>query len=194
MFRDDTEKSLEILKRGGVILYPTDTIWGIGSDATNSKSVERIYAIKQRNEAQTMLTLVDGWDMLAGYVDDVPEIAVQLMGKAQKPLSIIYRKAKNLATNLIAADGSIGIRIVQEPFCQQLIKAFGKPIVSTSANISGQPAPGTFDEISNEIKDAVDYIVHWRQDDRQPANASMIVQLNEDGSYKVIRNEIKRIR
>ena len=188
MFRDDIEKSLEILQLGGVILYPTDTVWGIGCDAANSISVERIYAIKQRNEAQTMLTLVDGWDMLAGYVDDVPEIAVQLMEKAQRPLSIIYPKAKNLASNLIATDGSIGIRIVQEPFCRQLIKAFGKPLVSTSANISGQPAPGTFNEISGEIKDAVDYIVRWRQDDRQPATASSIVQLNEDGSYRVIRN------
>jgi len=188
MFQDDIEKSLEILLKGGVILYPTDTVWGIGCDATNSTSVERIYAIKQRNETRAMLTLVDGLDMLAGYVDDIPQIAVQLMEKAEKPLSIIYPKAKNLAENLIAQDGSIGIRIVQEPFCQQLIKEFGKPIVSTSANISGKPTPGTFLEIADEIREAVDYIVQWRQDDLQPAVASSIIQLKVDGNYQVIRN------
>jgi len=188
MFRDDIEKSLELLIQGGVILYPTDTVWGIGCDAVNSMSVERIYAIKHRNETQTMLALVDGFDALAAYVDDVPEIVVQLMEKAERPLSIIYPKAKNLAANLIAADGSIGIRIVQDPFCQQLIKAFGKPIVATSANISGQPTPCIFDEISGNIREAVDYIVRWRQDDQQPATASAIVRLNEDGSYQVIRN------
>jgi len=187
MFHADIEKSLEILNRGGVILYPTDTIWGIGCDATNRAAVERIYTMKQRSEAQTMLTLVDGFDMLASYVDDIPDIAVQLMKEATRPLSIIYPKAKNLAENLIANDGSIGIRIVQEPFCRQLIKSFGKPLVSTSANISGEPTPGTFDKISGEIKEAVDYIVCWRQDDRQSASASSIIQLKADGSYKVLR-------
>jgi len=187
MFVTDVEKSLEILNRGGVILYPTDTVWGIGCDATNKIAVERIYTIKQRNEAQTMLTLVDGLDMLATYVEEVPDVAVQLMRKAIRPLSVIYPKAKNLAENLIANDGSIGIRIVQESFCRQLINAFGKPIVSTSANVSGEPTPGTFDEISGKIKEAVDYIVHWRQDDRQPATASSIIQLKTDGSYQVLR-------
>jgi len=187
MFQTDIEKSLEILNRGGVILYPTDTVWGIGCDATDRAAVERIYTIKQRNEAQTMLTLVNGFDMLAAYVEDVPDIAVQLMKKATKPLSIIYPKAKNLAENLIANDDSIGIRIVQELFCAQLIKAFGKPLVSTSANISGEPTPGTFDEISGKVREAVDYIVRWRQDDRQPASASSIIQLKADGSYKVLR-------
>ena len=187
MLQVDIDKSLEVLVQGGVILYPTDTVWGMGCDATSPASVERIYAIKQRNEAQSMLTLVDGWDMLARYVGEVPDIAVQLMEKASRPLSIIYPKAKNLAANLIAANGSIGIRIVQEPFCQQLIKAFGKPIVSTSANLSGQPTPGTFEDISGEIMEAVDYIVRWRQDDKQQASASSIVLLHEDGSYQMIR-------
>jgi len=188
MFRIDIEKSLEILHQGGVILYPTDTVWGIGCDATNSTSVERIYSIKQRHEAQAMLSLVDGLEMLAAYVDDVPHIAVQLIEEATRPLSMIYPGAKNLAENLIAQDGSIGIRIVQEPFCRQLIKAFGKPLVSTSANISGKPTPDTFNEISDEIRDAVDYIVRWRQDDQQPTAVSSIIQLNMDGSYRVIRN------
>jgi len=188
MFRDDIDKSFEVLNLGGVILYPTDTVWGIGCDATNTTAVERIYAIKQRNEAQSMLTLVDGLDMLAGYVDAVPDVAVRLMEKATRPMSIIYPKAKNLAANLVAANGSIGIRIVQEPFCRQLIQALNKPLVSTSANKNGQPTPGTFNEISNEIRDAVDYIVRWRQDDLQPARASSIILLNDDGSYQIIRN------
>ncbi len=183
----DINKSLEILNQGGVILYPTDTVWGLGCDATNSTAVDRIYAIKRRNEARSMLTLVDSLDMLAGYVEKVPGIAIQLDSEAVKPLSIIYSKARNLASNLIADDGSIGIRIVKEPFCQQLIKAFGKPVVSTSANISGEPTPGTFNEISEEIKAAADYIVRWRQNDRQPATASSIIKLNTDGSYHVLR-------
>jgi L-threonylcarbamoyladenylate synthase len=183
----DIEKSLEVLCRGGVILYPTDTVWGIGCDATSSVAVERIYAIKRRSEARTMLTLVGSRDMLAAYMDEVPDIAVQLDAEAVRPLSIIYPKARNLASNLIADDGSIGIRMVKEPFCRQLIKAFGKPVVSTSANISGEPAPGTFSEISGEVKAAVDYIVRWRQDDRQPATASSIIKLNTDGSYRVLR-------
>jgi len=187
MFREDIEKSLEVLSRGGVILYPTDTIWGIGCDATNQAAVERIYTIKHRNDSQTMLALVEGFDMLAAYVDKIPDIAKQLIKEATRPLSIIYPGAKNLAKNLIAGDGSIGVRIVQDPFCEELIKAFGKPVVSTSANISGEPAPTIFVEISDEIKTAVDFIVNWRQGDRQPATASSIIKMNVDRSYKVLR-------
>ena len=187
MFQTDIEQSLEILNRGGVMLYPTDTVWGIGCDATNSAAIERIYAIKKRSETQAMLTLVDSVDMLADYVEEIPEVAVQLMKEATRPLSIIYPTAKNLAANLIGNNGSIGIRIVQEAFCQKLIGAFGKPIVSTSANVSGEPTPRTFDEISENIKEAVDYIVCWRQDDRQAATASSIVLLKKDGNYQIIR-------
>ena len=187
MFREDIEKSLEILNRGGVILYPTDTVWGIGCDATNPTAVEHIYTIKRRNETLSMLCLVDGFDMLASYMDDVPDVAIQLMKEATKPLTIIYPNAKNVASNLIAADGSIGIRIAREPFCNPLIKEFCKPLVSTSANISGEPTPATFNDISVEIKIAVDYIVSWRQDDRRPATVSSIIQLNVDGSYHTVR-------
>jgi L-threonylcarbamoyladenylate synthase len=183
----DIEKSLEVLNRGGVILYPTDTVWGIGCDATNSAAIERVYAIKRRNEARTMLTLVDGLDMLATYVDKIPNIAIELIDEAVRPLSIIYPCAKNLPENLVADDGSIGIRIVNDPFCRQLIRTFGKPVVSTSANISGKPTPGTFGEISDEIKAAADYIVGWRQDDVKSAVASSIIQLNVDGSYVQLR-------
>ena len=187
MFWEDIEKSLEVLNRGGVILYPTDTIWGIGCDATNQAAVERIYTIKHRNDSPTMLALVEGFDMLAAYVDKIPDIAKQLIEETTRPLSIIYPGAKNLAKNLIAGDGSIGVRIVQDPFCEELIKAFGKPVVSTSANISGEPAPAIFVEISDEIKTAVDFIVNWRQGDRQPATASSIIKMNVDRSYKVLR-------
>ena len=183
----DIEKSLEVLKRGGVILYPTDTVWGIGCDACNRAAVERIFAIKRRSEARTMLVLVDGRDMLSEYVDEVPDIAVKLMDEAVNPLTIIYPKARNLPDNLVADDGSIGIRIVNDSFCRQIIRAFGKPVVSTSANISGEPAPATFDDISGEIKAAMDYVVVWRQDDRKPATASSIIQIKTDGSYIKIR-------
>ena len=183
----DLHQSLEVLRRGGVILYPTDTVWGIGCDATSRTAVESIYAIKKRNEAQALLTLVDGREMLDEYVENIPAIAFQLIEEAVKPLSIIYPKAKNLPDNLVANNGSIGIRIVNDPFCRQLIKTFGKPIVSTSANISGEPTPGTFDEISEEIRTAVDYTVIWRQDERQPACSSSIIQINLDGSYVKLR-------
>ena len=187
MFREDIEKSLEILNRGGVILYPTDTVWGICCEATNPTAVERIFTIKRRNEAQAMLTLVDGFDMLATYVEDIPDIAVRLMKETAEPLTMIYPKAKNLPVNLIADDGSIGIRIVCEPFCLQLIREFGKPIVSTSANISGKSTPAIFNDISEEIKASVDYIVSWRQNDLQSTTASAIIQLKEDGSFKRLR-------
>ena len=187
MNKEDIEKSLKILRSGGVILYPTDTIWGIGCDATNAEAVERIYGIKRRAETRAMLALVNSCAMLAEYVENIPVSAKELIDKAERPLTLIYPNAKNLAANLIAEDGSIGIRIVNEPFCRQLIEAFGKPLVSTSANISGSLTPAIFDEISEEIRSAVDYIVRWRQDDRKPATPSSIIKLNIDGSYIIIR-------
>ena len=186
-FQEDITQALNTLNRGGVILYPTDTVWGIGCDATNNTAVERIYAIKQRNEARNMLTLVDSVDMLALYVEHIPDIALHLNDEAEKPLSIIYPHARNLAANLVAEDSSIGIRIVKDKFCRQMIKAFGKPVVSTSANMSGENTPSFFDEISNEIKTVVDYVVRWRQDDRQPAKASSIIKLHADGTFDVLR-------
>ena len=185
--KNDIEKSLEVLQRGGVILYPTDTVWGIGCDATNRTAVERIYAIKRRSEERTMLVLVDGLDMLSDYVEEIPDIAVKLMDETVSPLTVIYPRAKNLSDDLVADDGSIGIRIVNDPFCRQLIRAFGKPMVSTSANVSGKPTPVTFDEISDDIKTAADYVVVWRQDDRKPATASSIIQIKMDGSYIKLR-------
>ena len=185
----DIYKSLEVLNCGGVILYPTDTIWGIGCDATNEVAVQRVFTIKRRSESRAMIALVDGFSMLAKYTKHIPSIAtaMRFVETSEHPVTFIYPMAKYLAPNLIAEDGSIGIRVVHDIFCLQLLKKFGKPIVSTSANISGSPTPVNFDEISDEIKAAVDYIVCWRQDDRQPATASSIIKLNLDGSSNVLR-------
>ncbi len=185
-YHDDIVHSLEALKNGGTILYPTDTVWGIGCDATNPEAVEHIYEIKRRT-VHSLLVLVNSMNMLANYVNHIPDVVRGMLDQAEKPVSIIYPKAQHLAANLLAEDGSVGIRLVKDDFCQQLIHAFGKPIVSTSANISGENTPDIFDRISEEVKTSVDYIVQWRRDDRCPATASSIVKLNEDGIFHFIR-------
>lgn len=184
---DDIKKALEVLQQGGVILYPTDTIWGIGCDATNEEAVKRVYEIKKRTDSKSMLVLMENINLLDRYVEEVPEIAYSLIEVNDKPMTIIYPGAKNLAPNLVAEDGSIGIRITGENFTRQLIQRFRKPIVSTSANISGEKSPAFFAEISDEIKEAVDYIVHYRQDDIVPATASSIIKLGVSGEIKIIR-------
>ena len=186
-FNDDLIKAVDILRTGGIILYPTDTIWGIGCDATNSASVKRIYEIKQRTDAKSMLILMENPNLLNSYISEVPEIAWDLIEVADNPLTIIYPGAKNLAPNLIAPDGSIGIRITTEPFSQQLIQRFRKPLVSTSANISGQRSPRNYSEISNEIKSLVDYIVAYRQDDPTKSQPSGIIKLGLGGQIEIIR-------
>jgi len=186
-FSDDLSKAIEVLRSGGVILYPTDTIWGIGCDATNPDSVKRVYEIKQREDVKSMLILMENPNLLNSYVSEVPEIAWDLIEVSDKPITIIYPGAKNLAVNLIAPDGSIGIRLTDEPFTQQLIQRFRKPIVSTSANISGQKAPQNFHEISEEIKRAVDFIVQYHQDDLSKANPSSILKLGRAGEIEIIR-------
>lgn len=186
-FSDDLSKALEVLRAGGVILYPTDTIWGIGCDATNPVAVKRVYEIKQREDVKSMLILMENPNLLSSYVSEVPEIAWDLIEVADKPLTIIYPGAKNLASNLIAPDGSIGIRLTDEPFTQQLIQRFRKPVVSTSANISGQKNPQNFNEIGEEVKKSVDYIVQYRQDDLSKANPSSILKLGRGGEIEIIR-------
>jgi L-threonylcarbamoyladenylate synthase len=186
-FSNDLSKALEILRSGGVILYPTDTIWGIGCDATNAEAVKRIYKIKQREDVKSLLVLLENPNLLNSYVVEVPEIAWQLIEVADKPMTIIYPEAKNLATNLIASDGSIGVRITNEKFTEELIRRFRKPIVSTSANISGQPAPQNFSEISSAIKNLVDYIVEYRQDDLEKATPSSILKVGVGGQIEIIR-------
>lgn len=180
-------KAIEVLKSGGIILYPTDTIWGIGCDATNEKAVEKIYKLKKREDSKSMLVLLDNENRLPDYVYDVPELAYNLIELTEKPLTIIYSKAINLAENLIAGDGSIGIRIAQDEFCKRLIQKFRKPIVSTSANISGAPFPKNFDEIGDEIKNKVDYIVNYRQDELNVSSPSSIIKLETNGVFKIIR-------
>ena len=184
---DDIVKALEVLKNGGIILYPTDTIWGIGCDATNEKAVQRVYEIKNRKDTKSMLVLMENPALLDRYVDDVPDVAWDLVEITSKPLTIIYPHAKNLAKNLIAEDGSIGIRFTKEEFTTKLLQRFRRPIVSTSANISGEKSPTVFDEISDEIKSQVDYIVTFRQDDHSPAQPSGIIKLGSGGRIDIIR-------
>lgn len=185
--REDIRKACEVLQKGGVILYPTDTVWGIGCDATNEEAVNRVYAIKQRVDSKAMLVLVDSDVKVDYYVQDVPEVAWDLIEYATKPLTIIYDGARNLAPNLLAEDGSVGIRVTSEEFSKQLCFRFRKAIVSTSANISGQPSPACFSEIQDEIKESVDYIVGYRQDEPAGAKPSSILKLGKGGVVKIIR-------
>ena len=187
VMRDDIRKACEVMNKGGVILYPTDTIWGIGCDATNEEAVKRVYEIKKRADSKAMLVLVDNAVKVDFYVNQAPEVAFDLIELATKPLTIIYDDAKNLAPNLIAEDGSIGIRVTSEEFSNQLCFRFRKAIVSTSANVSGEPSPASFADISEEIKQAVDYIVQSRQDEKTSSKSSSIIKLGKGGQVKVIR-------
>ena len=175
------------MREGGVILYPTDTIWGIGCDATNEDAVRRVYEIKQRQDSKAMLVLVDSSVKVDFYVQDVPEVAWDLIDLADKPLTIIYSGARNLAANLLAEDGSVGIRVTNEDFSKRLCQQFRKAVVSTSANISGQPSPRNFSEISEEVKSAVDYIVGYRQEEMSNPKPSSIIKLGKGGVIKIIR-------
>lgn len=186
-FKEDIKNAVETMRKGGVILYPTDTIWGIGCDATNEKAVKRIFEIKKRDDSKSMLILMDAAARLQGFVNEVPDIAWDLIELANKPLTIIYPKAKNLASNLIAEDGSIGIRITNESFSKSLCTAMRTPIVSTSANISGTPAPKLFTEISKDILSEVDYVVAFRQNDTTQNQPSSIIKLGCNNEITIIR-------
>lgn len=182
----DIEEALKVLTKGGIILYPTDTVWGIGCDATQQEAVQRIYELKKTEEKEGMLVLVDSPEKLDRYAE-IPQIAWELIDAADRPLTIIYPGARNLATNLVAADNSVGIRIVADSFCSKLISQFKKPVVSTSANISGDPNPTVYSEISKEIIDNMDYVVKWRQDDNTKSRPSGIIKLGINGEVKIIR-------
>ena len=184
---EEIKKTMEVLRNGGLILYPTDTIWGIGCDATNEEAVRRVYALKQRVDSKAMLLLVDNPVKLDFYVREMPEVAWDLVDFAEKPLTIIYPGARNLATNLLAEDGSVGIRVTKEAFSRTLCERFRKAIVSTSANLSGQPAPSCFSEIQPEIIKGVDYVVQYRQDERSKATPSSILKLGLGGQVQIIR-------
>lgn len=185
--KDEIKKACEVLQKGGVILYPTDTVWGIGCDATNEEAVRRVYEIKKRADSKAMLVLVDSPVKVDFYVKDVPMVAWDLIEMATRPLTIIYDGARNLAPNLIAEDGSVGIRVTNEEFSRQLCFRFRKAIVSTSANISGEPAAAVFSEISEEILNAVDYVVDYRREETGHPKPSSIIRLGAGGVVKIIR-------
>ena len=201
--KEDLQQALQVLRSGGIIVYPTDTVWGIGCDATNVEAVKRIYALKQREDSKSMLVLLDSAAKLNYYVD-VPEAAEMLLGvqntdrfadgaqtdlqdEPTKPMTIIYPNARHLAQNLIAEDGSIGIRITSEPFSQALCAQLKRPIVSTSANISGHPSARFFHEIEQAILEGADYVCLFRREDETPHQPSTIIKINVDNSFKIIR-------
>jgi L-threonylcarbamoyladenylate synthase len=186
-FEDDLKNSLKFLKEGRVILYPSDTIWGLGCDATNSGAVEKIFKIKERTESKSMIILVDGISMIERYVSDIPEIVLDLTNVTNTPLTIIYPEGKNLARGLCSKDGSIGIRICRDEFCESLIRRFRKPLVSTSANISGMHSPAFFGEIDPKILTKADYVVKYRQKDRRRSIPSPVIKIDKNGVFKIIR-------
>jgi len=185
--KTEIDKALSVLKNGGVILYPTDTVWGLGCDATNETAVAKINLIKGRASDKSFIILLDNDNKIQSYVSEVPDVAYELIEYSENPLTIIFSGAKNLAPGVINNDGTVGIRIVKHDFCLQLLQKFRKPITSTSANISGSPTPQTFDEISEEIKDAVDYIVDWEQQITTPKKPSTIMKLGPGGQFSFIR-------
>jgi len=188
MIDSEIQKTAKIIQSGGIILYPTDTIWGIGCDATKAESVQKIYQIKRRSDSKSMLVLLSGIAMLEKYLDTVPTQALELIEKAAKPTTIIFPGALNLADNLLAPDGSIGIRLTSDPFCRGVIELTGKPLVSTSANISGERSPAVFHEIKPSVRDQVDYLVKWRQTENTPSAPSAIIKLEKDGTITTLRS------
>lgn len=187
IFEYDIEPCLQVLKSGGLILYPTDTVWGIGCDATNAVAVERIYQLKKRENHKAMVVLVAEEKDILSYVTQTDLQVFDYIKGVHQPTTIIYEQAIGLADNLLAENGSIGIRICRDPFCRQLIKRFRKPLVGTSANISGYPAPGCFQDIDALIIRGVDYVVHYRRDDPNPGRPSSIIKWENDGSYTILR-------
>lgn len=187
MLKDEIKKTLEVLKAGGIILYPTDTIWGLGCDATNEQAVQKILALKNRPPAKSLIILLDNDNKLQSYVNEIPDVAYELIEYAENPLTIIFSNAKNLAPSVINADGSVGIRIVKHDFCTELVQRFRKPIVSTSANLSGQPSPRFYDELDPEILSGVDYVVDFEQEKRTISKPSTIVKLGASGQFEFLR-------
>lgn len=187
-YQHDLEQCLSVLSKGGVILYPTDTIWGIGCDATNKKAVNRVFSIKLRTEVKSMIVLLDDVEKISSYVDSVPPIAIDLLEKVTSPITIIYPGARNLAPNVIAPDHTIAIRIVRDAFLKQLINEFGKPIVSSSANISGQPNPIMFKEIDPYLLEQVDFTCLNGRDDVREIKPSTLVRITGDWEYEILRD------
>ncbi|QPH39204.1 L-threonylcarbamoyladenylate synthase [Pedobacter endophyticus] len=187
MLRDEINKAFDVLKGGGVILYPTDTIWGLGCDATNVDAVEKLLKIKNRPAEKSLIILLDVDSKLQSYISEIPEVAYDLIEYAENPLTLVFPGAKNLAQNVINEDGSVGVRIVKHDFCTPLVQRFRKPIVSTSANISGKPSPKFFDDIDPEIIAGVDYVVDFEQENRNSRKPSTIMKLAPGGQFEFIR-------
>jgi len=187
MLKDEVAKAFKVVQDGGIILYPTDTIWGIGCDATNTEAIQKIYKLKQRDEAKSMIILLDTENKLESYINDVNPLAYDLIEYAENPLTLVMPGAKNISKAIISSDGSIGIRLVKHPFCQQLIQRMRKPLVSTSANISGKASPQYFSQIDPEIIDGVDYVVDLDQYDMEIKTPSTIMKLAPDGKFEFIR-------
>jgi L-threonylcarbamoyladenylate synthase len=185
--QEEINNSLNALKKGGLILYPTDTIWGIGCDATNAAAVDKIFELKQRNESKSLICLVSDFKMLDQYIEEIPDVIYDLLKSAIKPTTIVFDRPLHVAENLIASDNSIAIRVVKDPFCNKLIRKFKRPIVSTSANLSTKKAPNNFQEISNVILDGVDYVVNLNRN-KKTAKPSTIIKVKNDGTVKIIRN------
>lgn len=185
--KNEVRRAAEVVRRGGVILYPTDTVWGIGCDATNPEAVSKVFAIKRRDDHKALITLVASVDDVAFYVDEMPQVAEQLIEYSEKPITIVYDRGVRLAPNLLGEDGSVGIRVTKEAFSNALCRYLRKPLVSTSANISGEPSPAVFPEISPEIISAVDYVVNYRRDDLTRRAASTVMRLGNGGEFKILR-------
>ena len=185
-FIEEVERTVAALKAGKTILYPTDTIWGVGCDATNSRACDRVYEVKKRPANKSLIILVDSTERLKDYVVNVPPIAYDLIAHTTNPLSIVFAQSKNLAKN-ISSDKSVCIRVVDNDFCKEVIRRLGKPITSTSANLSGQPSAMTFSDISEELKNSVDYVVQLYHDSFAKPKCSTIIKLNEDNTFEILR-------
>ena len=185
--KEDIQNCLNTLREGGIILYPTDTVWGIGCDASNPEAIQKIYDLKGRTSSKALITLVGSEVMLERTVLNMPEIAWDLIESANRPLTLIYDEVKGIAPNAIAEDGSCGIRLAKDTFCQQLIQRLGKPIISTSANVSGEETPKDFRSISDTILKGVDFVVNYRQNEATSQKSSNIIKLKNNGEIKIIR-------
>lgn len=185
--KEEIFKACEILKAGGIILYPTDTVWGIGCDATNADAVDKVYALKQSVNKKSMIVLTESIDKVSLYSDRAPHVAFDLMEMSDKPITLILEGAKGVALNLLPEEGTIGIRVVKHNFCEQLLRRFNRPLVSTSANISGEPTPLKFSEISEDIKKGVDMIINPDFEGVMTRKPSSIIALGKGGQVKIIR-------
>jgi len=186
-FTEDLNQALNVLIKGGVILYPTDTIWGLGCDATNQDAVEKIFDIKKRIDSKSLIILVNGFGMLERYVKNIPPVAAEILDASDKPITIIYSGGKNLAPGVCNEDGSVGIRVCTDDFCSELITRFRKPLVSTSANFSDSPSPSVFSEIEEDIIKSADFVVQYRQSETKKNTPSSIIKVEDNGVIKIIR-------